>query len=601
MRPCCREFCLGNIVFECAEGTVCTGMVNGQSPCTMGNSARVPCPGEFDDFACCDSEHYCLGGFKHACGAGKKCRGSVDGGSPCHDEPKDDTSPSPPHPSLPDTCSGGDWACTSSTSYCQGGCEIKCPKNTVCRDYAPCVHKSDCYDHGKAPTCSDADWTCLDDSTYCTNQTQWQCPDGTKCTGSVNGQSPCTPDVDHRCPGPFDDFTCVDKTSYCLGGYVQSCATNTFCDPAADGSDNPCKAVAPTQPACPQPDYACVNYNQYCAGNIAFDCPTDSVCRGLAPCAIQPDETCSEGDFTCLDHRDYCFQGETLRCPDGFKCVSSPDGKSNPCQEDAPAQMCPAAFDDYACFDLGHYCLDGMSIECPANTYCYGDVAEDESPCQLTPPTLLNCTAANWTCLDRGSYCFGNVTYYCPEDTECAGLAPYPCVERNWCPVSDGEDHPSKPSEPECAEPDWHCYDKRKYCHKGEILHCPHGTYCSGQQVDGRSCCVEEPVRPVCGGAWSDYQCINHRAFCLGGYAMDCAEGTVCLGSTRGESPCKWPTGGETAPPACPNGEGACTGDNTFCSGGLEFTCPGGAVCRAGCCVYQTPDDTFSPACPGCY
>lgn len=115
MRPCCREFCLGNIVFECAEGTVCTGMVNGQSPCTMGNSARVPCPGEFDDFACCDSEHYCLGGFKHACGAGKKCRGSVDGGSPCHDEPKDDTSPSPPHPSLPDTCSGGDWACTSST------------------------------------------------------------------------------------------------------------------------------------------------------------------------------------------------------------------------------------------------------------------------------------------------------------------------------------------------------------------------------------------------------------------------------------------------------------------------------------------------------
>lgn len=28
--PCCREFCLGNIVFECAEGTVCTGMVNGE-------------------------------------------------------------------------------------------------------------------------------------------------------------------------------------------------------------------------------------------------------------------------------------------------------------------------------------------------------------------------------------------------------------------------------------------------------------------------------------------------------------------------------------------------------------------------------------------
>ena len=82
----------------------------------MGNSARVPCPGEFDDFACCDSEHYCLGGYKHACGAGKKCRGSVDGGSPCHDEvPKDDTTPSPPHPSLPDTCAGGDWACTSST------------------------------------------------------------------------------------------------------------------------------------------------------------------------------------------------------------------------------------------------------------------------------------------------------------------------------------------------------------------------------------------------------------------------------------------------------------------------------------------------------
>lgn len=46
------------------------------------------------------------------------------------------------------------------------------------------------------------------------------------------------------------------------GGYVQSCATNTFCDPAADGSDNPCKAVAPTQPACPQPDYACVNYKR---------------------------------------------------------------------------------------------------------------------------------------------------------------------------------------------------------------------------------------------------------------------------------------------------------------------------------------------------
>lgn len=37
-------------------------------------------------------------------------------------------------------------------------------------------------------------------------------------TLQVNGQSPCTPDVDHRCPGPFDDFTCVDENSYCLGG-----------------------------------------------------------------------------------------------------------------------------------------------------------------------------------------------------------------------------------------------------------------------------------------------------------------------------------------------------------------------------------------------
>lgn len=40
------------------------------------------------------------------------------------------------------------------------------------------------------------------------------CPAG---PGQVNGQSPCTADVDHRCPGPFDDFTCVDKNSYCLG------------------------------------------------------------------------------------------------------------------------------------------------------------------------------------------------------------------------------------------------------------------------------------------------------------------------------------------------------------------------------------------------
>ncbi|KAL4424730.1 hypothetical protein ABPG77_000073 [Micractinium sp. CCAP 211/92] len=111
---------------------------------------------------------------------------------------------------------------------------------------------------------------------------------------------------------------------------------------------------------------------------------------------------------------------------------------------------------------------------------------------------------------------------------------------------------------------------------------------------------MEEPVRPACGGAWSDYQCINHRAFCLGGYAMDCAAGTVCLGSTRGESPCKWPTGGESPAQTCPNGDGACTGDNTFCSGGLNFTCPGGAVCRAGCCVYQTRERPRLRLCSPC-
>lgn len=135
---------------------------------------------------------------------------------------------------------------------------------------------------------------------------------------------------------------------------MQSCATNTYCDPAADGSDNPCKATAPTQPTCTQPDYACVNFksvagalqgqhavqgqsvtgtccrpvpafpphlpqpqrnlaessararpvhasphplacapcSSYCASGIAFDCPTDSVCRGLAPCAIR--ECCAK-------------------------------------------------------------------------------------------------------------------------------------------------------------------------------------------------------------------------------------------------------------------------------------------------------------------
>lgn len=81
---------------------------------------------------------------------------------------------------------------------------------------------------------------------------------------------------------------------------------------------------------------------------------------------------------------------------------------------------------------------------------------------------------------------------------------------------------------------------------------------------------------------------------------MDCAAGTVCLGSTRGESPCKWPTGGESPAQTCPNGDGACTGDNTFCSGGLNFTCPGGAVCRAGCCVYQTRERPRLRLCSPC-
>lgn len=62
------------------------------------------------------------------------------------------------------------------------------------------------------------------------------------------------------------------------GGYVQSCTANRYCDPAADGSDNPCKATAPTQPTCPQPDYACVNFKSVACGRS----PGSGLCRGPA-------------------------------------------------------------------------------------------------------------------------------------------------------------------------------------------------------------------------------------------------------------------------------------------------------------------------------
>lgn len=132
-RCCCREFCLGNVVFECAEGTVCTGSKNGQSPCTFATSGKTPCPGEFDDYACCSSKHYCLRGVQVACGAGKRCLGAkAPGGHPCHDivvregdcdecEPvvkceTDCDKPVPvPAPPPPPTCPKGDWQCTSDT------------------------------------------------------------------------------------------------------------------------------------------------------------------------------------------------------------------------------------------------------------------------------------------------------------------------------------------------------------------------------------------------------------------------------------------------------------------------------------------------------
>ena len=39
-----RDFCLGRYAMACAAGTVCTGEVNGQSPCTWGFSEAQATP-----------------------------------------------------------------------------------------------------------------------------------------------------------------------------------------------------------------------------------------------------------------------------------------------------------------------------------------------------------------------------------------------------------------------------------------------------------------------------------------------------------------------------------------------------------------------------
>lgn len=638
-----REFCLGNAQFQCAEGTVCTGSKGGRSPCTWPTS-KAHCPGDFDDYACCSSKHYCLNGFQVACKAGTKCRG--DGGSsghPCRatkkrvvkklpSEPKDPKNPKHHKwvPAEAETCSKGDTVCTTAHTYCDGGCEIKCPKGSVCKGTGPCVYETKCKDtNGLVPSC-DGNMTCLTDSEYCHDNTAWRCPDGTKCTGSVGGKSPCTVEVAGFCPGAYDDFQCIDKNSYCLGGSVLKCATSTYCNPAIDGGDgNPCQPQEPTQPACTQTPYSCIDLDSYCAFGVAFDCPAESVCRGSAPCTTQPDEPCDLAEYECIDSRGFCFQGpETLRCPDGFKCVNSTGGTSNPCKEDLPPAQCPGPFEDDVCFDIGHYCLGGMAMECPANSFCVGKVEEDdEAPCLPTQPTNLTCTLPDMTCMDNSTYCSGSVHFLCPNTTLCTGLAPFPCVENAWCPAKhadDGKDdhkppqhepstpnHPkpdcqepecNKPDHPEpdhpepaCNEEDWKCRDKHEYCYKGEVLRCPHRTSCKGSQP-GKHCCEVEEPKQRCAGSWADYQCCDIDSFCHGGFKTKCPEGTSCLGSDSGESPCKTPR--DVVASKCPAGEYRCATDNSFCSGGKQFPCPGGTVCKGWApCVYQSGDDNN----PGSY
>ena len=233
-----------------------------------------------------------------------------------------------------ESCGGGDWKCTSDTTYCevlqgwytgasmgsgrparlsfpaaaaalslaqrfhssrhitrptalvplpplQGGHTIKCPLDTVCQGWAPCVKRSSCPKYKDCPECSGkGNFTCINDRDFCNGAdaalrraglglldgalirsahppTQihhtagecQQCPDGTRCTGSESGKSPCTQDVPPApCPGPYDDFQCIDSRRYCQDGMVMTCPNSGYCH-GIDG-EAPCKSTPPSGPTC---------------------------------------------------------------------------------------------------------------------------------------------------------------------------------------------------------------------------------------------------------------------------------------------------------------------------------------------------------------
>ncbi|PRW20456.1 hypothetical protein C2E21_8933 [Chlorella sorokiniana] len=586
---------------RCSDGTECTGSVDGGSPCTEGQSwKRERCHGRWDDRGCCDSKHYCSGGHKIRCPEGTKCWDSGDGECPCkRHRPKPDDCGDECNSDDWDkdhTCPDGDWKCTSDTTYCEGGREIKCPLDYVCKGYAPCVKRNPCPDDWDCPDCTGkTNLTCINNRDYCLDGRCLMCPEGTRCTGTDDPEkSPCTPEQPPEpCPGAYSDFECIDSRRYCLDNAIVECPNSKWCHP--DSEDTPCQSDKPTEPTCSGENFECTDKNSFCHEGLVQKCPSDLICKGgPIPCVLEYDDTCSASDNSCLDWNDFCLGGWRYTCPEGYRCVKPEEEGQSPCipedWEDRYPRVdkrCWTDFDDYTCFDASHYCLDGMSVWCGRDKFCNPNaIDEDEPICVEKKPDLETCDEAGygeWTCLNDRKFCHRGLVVECPEDFVCKGASPYPCVQR--CPCDDCED---------C----WKDDDKKDDC--GDEF-CDHPTPQPhpSPSPDCPTCPVPHPSpKPDCQGPSctkvvvitkvviiKKYTCdgdgwsCKGNDYCDGGKHWGCPEGTKCDPNWDGKGgSCCRPV---TDPCLCdgPRYNYECIDNRRFCLGGYIKSCPAGTYC----------------------
>ncbi|KAL4854798.1 hypothetical protein ACK3TF_004500 [Chlorella vulgaris] len=575
---CCSTFCLGGIEMECAEGTRCTGVVNGQSPCTW-DYPEASCPGPWEDGECCNARAYCFGGVKVKCKPGQACTGPKgDGCQPIAAENE--------------ACAGGNCESRTDKPDCSShDCKQPC-------DGKDCeAHVPDCSSHDCKQPCDGKD--CEAHVPDCTDGCQ-----DTPCTGD-HPTTPCSTN---------------DHTS----GDVQAADTHPEPEPET----------------CGKHDWKCMaDEKSFCDVGHTYTCPGDTIRKGKPPCVRrvhckEVPKTCDSSvhaDWTCLDEREYCHAGEVLACPDGTKCTGSINGNS-PCTSTQPSQQCPGHYDDWACINQQEFCVSGHVMTCGNGTFCT-HLGGEGAPC--TPHhSPATCPKGDLTCISDNAFCQGGVTYYLPSDVVCKGTAPpvyerddtcdradnsclntgkfcyggevHKCADGYSCARSwDGKNPCTKDPPPPLCGGDWDdysCVDASHYCLGGHAYKCASSKpWCvgGGKEEDGRDPCQAWKPHTACSAP--DQTCMNSTTFCSEGLHYNCPEEMTCKGLAP--VPCVYSTGTcppkpDSHPPECTGADYTCIDHRDYCYKGEILQCCEGSKCVTGKgCVEDKPP----PVCPaGC-